>query len=162
MSTTPIIFCAAEFVKPLKTVFPAARILAFSMQADQCLAGLDAADISDNSQAWILYQSSGNNSENMPVVDHINLSTENPLNGPADLDLGPRFPDMSSVYDDKENAGVIVVLGNDKDMNNFSESWSPVTGGVWEAIALKHRGYNIRAWLISDLEKWVSEVPFLN
>lgn len=38
------------------------------------------------------------------VRDHINLQADNPLRGPNDERLGPRFPDMLQTYDRKLNA----------------------------------------------------------
>jgi purine-nucleoside phosphorylase len=53
----------------------------------------------------ILTNAAGSLNPDMPpgslmlIADHLNLIGENPLRGPNDEHLGPRFPDMTAVYD---------------------------------------------------------------
>ncbi|MBT3229168.1 MAG: hypothetical protein HOD43_09925 [Candidatus Marinimicrobia bacterium] len=155
MNPAPIIFCAPEFKNRLKQAFPQGSIVSYSESITVCREQIAALDVHKLQQAIILFKGLSDPDSNQPVKDHVNLSHGNPLLGPVDLSRGPRFPDMSSVYE--ENDGIIVVVGDDIDLQYFKEPWAHVTGGVWEAIALKHRGYNIEAWIIADIEKWISE-----
>ena len=160
MSSASIIFCAPDFLKMLKTAFPDTTIYPFSSKVDDCRQSITQLEGSQERSAIFLYQPVEMQSTNRFVKDHINLSPENPLIGPTTTASIARFPDMSNVYEDKE--GIVAVFGEDEDLNQFDESWAHVTAGIWEAIALKNIGLSLRAWLISDLEKWISEYPELN
>jgi purine-nucleoside phosphorylase len=60
------------------------------------------------------------------VTDHINLMGDNPLIGPNDDELGPRFPDMSQAYD---REFVEQVIGISREIE------APVHKGVYVAVA---------------------------
>jgi len=156
MSKPTLIFCAADFLTTLKAAFPDSLVLPFSETIKDTKTQIATLDTDTKKEAWLLFQSIDQRTVNESVVDHINLSTKNTLIGPADLSEGPRFPDMSSVYEHEGN-GVIIVLGQDTDLDNFEETWVSVSSGVWEAIALKHRGFKIHGWLIADLNKWLEK-----
>lgn len=66
-------------------------------------------------QKLIVTNAAGSLNPNIPagsimlITDHINLSFTNPLIGPNNDDLGPRFPDMSKAYNLKLRETAILV-----------------------------------------------------
>ena len=60
--------------------------------------GADIIIISNATGGMNRYYKSG---DLMLITDHINLFGDNPLIGPNDEELGPRFPDMSEAYSKK-------------------------------------------------------------
>lgn len=101
----------------------------------------------------------------MIIKDHLNLTGQNPLIGPNLSQLGPRFPDMSSVYDQnlietlqsvfkskniKAFEGVYCgVLGPSYETPAEIQMLKTIGGGavgmstVLEAIAAKHMGLKL-------------------
>lgn len=150
------IFCDPEFADTIRTAFPKAEIHPFSLDVHSVQADIRKLDIKNQAVVWLLMAPAESGYGNASVKDHMNLCRENPLIGPVQ-GKGPRFPDMSSVYQDNE--GIIAVLGEDEDLVNFQEPWVGVCGGIWEALCLSQQGIKCKAWVISDLEKWVKELP---
>ncbi len=67
----------------------------------------------------------------MIIDDHINLSNRNPLIGVNDERLGPRFPDMSEVYDKRLIKMAVEIAENEK-LNYQVGVYASVTGPNYE------------------------------
>ena len=61
------------------------------------------------------------------VNDHINLHHENPLNGPNDERLGPRFPDMVDAYD-PDLIGYCHAAAHDENINLHDSIYAGLPG----------------------------------
>ncbi|HEX8436369.1 purine-nucleoside phosphorylase [Archangium sp.] len=77
---------AYEGYTPAQVAFPA-RVL--------CALGLHTLVVTNAAGGVNLAFKPG---DMMVITDHLNLSGYNPLNGPNDDRLGPRFPDMTTAY----------------------------------------------------------------
>lgn len=70
----------------------------------------------------------------MVMRDHINLTGRNPLMGPNDDELGPRFPDMSAVWD-REMSAAIHAAGRAEDVELHEGIYLGLTGPTYETPA---------------------------
>jgi purine-nucleoside phosphorylase len=70
----------------------------------------------------------------MAITDHLNLSGHNPLTGPNDARLGPRFPDMSAAYDPAMRA-VLHAAARDRDTMLKVGVYAALAGPSYETPA---------------------------
>lgn len=70
----------------------------------------------------------------MIVNDHINLMGDNPLLGPNEDKFGPRFPDMSQVYD-KKMIRLAKKIAYDKNINVHEGVLTALSGPMYETPA---------------------------
>jgi inosine/guanosine/xanthosine phosphorylase family protein len=136
----------------------------------------------------VLTNASGGLKADMPagtlmiVKDHINFSGINPLAGPNDDSVGPRFPDMSSAYDPElramladaaREAGVAVRTGvylftlgpnfeTPAEVRMFASLGADAVGmsTVPECLAARHCGMKVAALsLVTNLAAGLSTTP---
>ncbi len=142
-----IVLCDQEYVSRARRDHPNLSFEPFSDSADR--AYQNARQISPGDEYCLLYRSVEPDQENLPVRDHINLTTENPLFGNQD---DPRFPDMSRVYDFQGENACVITQGDTGILSGWPEQTVPVAAGIWDAIALKHRGASLSAWVVGKPE----------
>ncbi|MFZ5965820.1 MAG: purine-nucleoside phosphorylase [Bacillota bacterium] len=70
----------------------------------------------------------------MIIKDHINWAFDNPLIGPNDERLGPRFPDTSQIYD-KTYIDMIHRVGKEEDIHLVEGVYMMLTGPTYETPA---------------------------
>lgn len=70
----------------------------------------------------------------MLITDHINLTGNNPLLGPNDNELGPRFPDMSEAYN-KSLRQVALTVAKEQNLNLQQGVYVGLTGPTYETPA---------------------------
>ncbi len=68
------------------------------------------------------------------ITDHINLMGENPLRGPNDDTLGPRFPDMSDIYS-KSLRGQVLEIAAGMGINLKVGIYAAMMGPTYETPA---------------------------
>jgi len=116
------------------------------------------------------------------IRDHLNLTARNPLTGPNDDRLGPRFPDMSQVYAEDLRATAVAVgreVGVDLTQGVYAWFLGPSyetpaevqmakrlgadlvgMSTVPEAIAARHMGARVLGIsLVTNLAAGISPVP---
>jgi purine-nucleoside phosphorylase len=68
------------------------------------------------------------------ITDHINLQGQNPLTGPNDASLGPRFPDMTEAYSERAR-GIAKEVGDDLGVELKEGVYAALPGPSYETPA---------------------------
>jgi purine-nucleoside phosphorylase len=70
----------------------------------------------------------------MIITDHLNMTGQNPLRGPNDEQLGPRFPDMSTLYN-PELRRMLQEVAEEHNINYQNGVYAWMTGPSFETPA---------------------------
>lgn len=111
-----------EGFSPAEVVFPVRTLAALGIEA-ACLTNA-AGGVRESFAAGEL----------MRIVDHLNLTGQNPLIGPNDPARGPRFPDMSRAYDPALGE-VLDEVAASRNLRLHSGVYAQLTGPSYETPA---------------------------
>jgi purine-nucleoside phosphorylase len=120
-----------EGFTPPEVVFPVRTLAALGVEA-VCLT---------NAAGGVRESFAGG--ELMRIVDHLNLTGQNPLVGPDDGSRGPRFPDLSQAYD-AELGEILDEVAGSQGLDLHAGIYAQLTGPSYETPA-EHRARNDRA-----------------
>lgn len=107
--------------------------------AKQVVYGIETIGLLDVESVVLTNAAGGVNPNYQPgqlvlIADHINLLGQNPLTGPNDENLGPRFPDMSEAYS-KRYREIAREAGKDMGMELAEGVYAAVPGPSYETPA---------------------------
>jgi purine-nucleoside phosphorylase len=111
-----------EGFTPPEVVFPVRTLAALGVEA-VCLT---------NAAGGVRESFAGG--ELMRIVDHLNLTGQNPLVGPDDGSRGPRFPDLSQAYD-AELGEILDEVAGSQGLDLHAGIYAQLTGPSYETPA---------------------------